>query len=554
VRHELQCYPAQLSNELEGQVGNGILSRSRILAIVSVSALLAACGSDNSGETADTTGGTNDTQGTVPASPPTEVEEPTRLRVASPAPNAGWDPHLVASSAASIAYLYPVYDRLLQFNVDMDVEPMLAESYEYSDDLLTLTMKLRTDVSFHDGASFDAEVAKANVERAKRLLPPGSQISLEAVTAVEATDPETLVIQLSEPDPSLLTHLAGFAGAMISPNVVDQEDIQTLPSGSGPYQPVLEDTTEITAVLQKVDSYWGVPAGADRMEISGVSDALTRLNGFRAGDFDVAVLAGGVIAGLKEEVENAGGQYHLYDGFFSLTLAMNPSTHPALADPRVRRALSLAIDRDSIADDLLGGDCSANAQMMADGVVGYEPELATTERDLDQARALLEEAGNPVLSFDIVAPAVDPWQSLPTVIQSQWADLDVDVSIEVKPPAEAPSAFRDQGMNFYAQNLRTGPLPGIVASDYVTRTPLPDDLPETVRQMITDASLLDPNSAEAGKLYTQINRALSEEPFHLWICNMTTVVVAADGVTGADGLPWARNSAVIDPTRLGIAS
>ncbi|MGH8966241.1 MAG: ABC transporter substrate-binding protein, partial [Actinomycetes bacterium] len=112
-----------------------------------------------------------------------------------------WDPAL-ADIGFDGPYLSAVYDPLVALDAESNPIPALATSWEYSPDFRTLTMDLRTGVTLDDGQAFDAAAAVANLEHLKAGARSGS--TYRNVESVEAVDPDTIVIHLTEKDDALL--------------------------------------------------------------------------------------------------------------------------------------------------------------------------------------------------------------------------------------------------------------------------------------------------------------------------------------------------------------
>src|SRR5690606_12811646 len=129
-------------------------------------------------------------------------------------------------------YLYPAYDRLTELTPDGEVIPMLAESWEFTDDDTVLRLDLRQDVVFHDGEPFNAEAVKANIERGQTLETSAVKPDLASIEEVVVVDDYTVELHLSSPGSSLPALLSDRAGMMISPGAFDNPDIDLMPVGA----------------------------------------------------------------------------------------------------------------------------------------------------------------------------------------------------------------------------------------------------------------------------------------------------------------------------------
>ncbi|WP_258933688.1 ABC transporter substrate-binding protein [Nesterenkonia pannonica] len=140
---------------------------------------------------------------------------------------------------------------------DGELAPMLAESWELSEDRLSLTLQLREDVTFSDGEPFNAEAVKANIEHFQEANGPMGT-ALKAVESVSAPEEFTAVLELSEPDPSLEMRLSTAGGFMGSPAALGTDEVTTSPVGSGPY--VVDETRTVTGsriAFSRNEEYWG---------------------------------------------------------------------------------------------------------------------------------------------------------------------------------------------------------------------------------------------------------------------------------------------------------
>ena len=359
-------------------VKDGILKKSsRLLLAATAGALaitLAACtGGATEPDEGDTT--------TAPLLTLGQFVEPT-----------SFDPS-AAQEGNAFPYFQAVYDALIKREPDGSLAPFLATEWEWDDSLTELTLTLRDDVTFTDGAAFDADAAVANIEHF--IATPGPQANqASAIESVEAADATTLVIELSEPDPSLEYSLASALGLMASPEALGTEDIASNPVGSGPY--VLESAvvgSEYTFVRN--DDYWGDPLPYDSVKFLLLPDETARVNALRSGQINASIFNN---PASSAELESAGfNVQHAplnWTGFvyFDRDGALNP----ALADPRVREAITVAIDKEGLLDNVGAGLGQLEDQIFPESSLSYLDDASGSDRfayDPDRARELLDEAG-----------------------------------------------------------------------------------------------------------------------------------------------------------------
>ncbi|MGE3619217.1 MAG: ABC transporter substrate-binding protein [Acidimicrobiia bacterium] len=521
-------------------------------ALVIAALLAAACGGDDDdgGGSAggDGTSTTADTGGSTGSG--SELDRDAELRLATLANFTGWDPHRVAGvGGPPTAFLLQVYDRLVTFSgADMEVVPMLATSWEFSDDLKSLTLSLRDDVVFHDGSAFDAEVAKANLERAAGLLP--SNLKLTTLQSVTVVDDTTVRLDLSAPDGTILDKLGTWAGAMVSGQVVAQQDINANPAGSGPYVPVVASSNETQVVYERNDDYWD-PEGAKvaRVTVRSIPDELTRLNAFRAGELDLTFFSPATYPDL-EGLSDA--EVETYESISPLVVAVNTKSEPGLT-PEVLKALSLGIDRATIGSELFYDQCPAQVQPFAPTVVGYQDGLDDLEYDADEARAQLEQAGGADLSVTmLVAAGLEPYASTAQVLQSQWQDLGLDVELTPLPGAEVSAAFGEGRGDTFTTLLIGGPSPAAALNSYQARSA--GYLPQSIIDARAEADTYELDSDEAQEAWAGIGSELAESPVAIPVCRPRAFVVSRPGVVGGADLPWLAVIQNMDWSALGVSA
>jgi peptide/nickel transport system substrate-binding protein len=339
---------------------------------------LAACGSG--GGSPQPSGGEGESQ-TAPLLTLGQFVEPTSFDPAS------------AQEGNAFPIYQAVYDSLIKRAPDGSLEPFLATEWEYNDDQTELTLTLRDDVTFTDGAEFDAVAAAANIEHFMEAGGPQAN-QASSIESVEAADPTTLVINLTQPDPSLEFSLANALGLMGSPDAIGSEQIASTPVGSGPY--TLESAivgSEYTFVRN--NEHWGDPLPYDSVKFSIIPDETARVNALRSGQINAAIFNAPTTAA---ELESAGFEVQHaplnWSGF--VYFDRDGELNPAFADPRVREAITVAIDKEGLLENTGAGLGELQDQIFPDTALSHLDDAAGSDRfayDPERARELLEEAG-----------------------------------------------------------------------------------------------------------------------------------------------------------------
>lgn len=349
---------------------------------------------------------------------------PIPLRIALPSAPTTLDPHL-HDERVTRTVLEQLYEGLTAFDPDMRVVPALATRWESPDDV-TWRFHLRAGVRFHDGRPLSAGDVAASLDRARTH--PRSKVSgyLVAVRSVRVVDSLSVEVRTERPYPVLLNKLTFVA---VVPPAAPPEIIG--PVGTGPYRVVGRDSAGGLA-LEAFTDYWRGPAAARRVELRFVPDGAERVR---------LLLAGGVAfvgdLGSTEvaSVEAAPCCRVVSRASLSVShLAMRVDARP-FSDPRVRRAIALALDRQAVVDTALRGLGKSALQLVSPEVFGYVADVRPVERDLGEARRLLAEAGfRNGLDLTLEhAPGVAP---LVAVVQGQLAAAGIRVSARARPWSE----------------------------------------------------------------------------------------------------------------------
>ena len=303
-----------------------------------------------------------------------------------------------ADSAWGNAALFhtAVYDTLLRTAADGTIEPGLATEWSYDDSQTQLTLKLRDDVVFSDGENFTAEVAAENLLRFREGASENAG-NLASVESVTPSGEDSVVLDLSQPDPALLTYLSQNSGLQASPASLDAPDAQVNPVGSGPY--VLDAGSSIVGsqyVLTARDDYWDPTIQHyANITINVYTDATALLNALKGGQLDYANLNS---TSQIPDAEAAGYTTHMQDvNWKGLILAdREGAVEEPLGDVRVRQAINYALDRPALLQAIESGYGEPTTQIFGTRTDAYDPELEDAyPYDPKKARELLAEAGYP---------------------------------------------------------------------------------------------------------------------------------------------------------------
>ncbi|MDZ7705109.1 MAG: glutathione ABC transporter substrate-binding protein [Trueperaceae bacterium] len=340
------------------------------------------------------------------------------------------DAHAITDSPSATVSSH-IVETLFELTPEGNIEPRLAESFTVSDDGLVWTLDLREDVMFHDGTPFNAEAVKYNLDR---FLDPELGFTfrflLARIEQVDVVDEYTVQLTLSDSFAPLLAHMTHSSTAMQSPAAIEEfgEDYGENPVGTGPFS--LETWNRGERIdLVRNDDYWGTLPGVAAVSFLAVPENTTRMALVETGEAHVAVrVPPQDIARLNAaeglSVENVSSVRTIYIYFNHL---LEPFT-----DVRVRQAVNYAVDKELIAEFVLGGAVRPSDAPVAPGIFGYTP-VGYYEYDPELARQLLADAGYPDgFSTTLYSPSGRYLQDIQTAeaIQSQLAEVGIDASIE----------------------------------------------------------------------------------------------------------------------------
>ncbi len=284
-----------------------------------------------------------------------------------------------------------VCDSLLRLDARLRFVPRLARTWEWSDDHLAITFHLRGDARWQDGRP----VTAADVARTLAVLRDPGRTSADqvqayaAIRAVETPDERTVVVRFREPNASAL-YL--FLAPLLPPGGPPAPG--ELPVGCGPWKLVRWEKDQ-RLVLAANRDYWDGPPGVDRLVIEVLRDYGTRLNALEAGRIDWTGLFPEQWERLKDDTSFR-DRFDILEGrilFYWYIAWRMDGSNPFFADARVRRAMTLAIDRQRYVETIGRGQAEV-------AVTSFHPEMACFDRTLRplpfdpaRARALLAEAG-----------------------------------------------------------------------------------------------------------------------------------------------------------------
>jgi peptide/nickel transport system substrate-binding protein len=374
--------------------------------------------------------------GAACSAPPDSGGDPSprdTLVFSAPADATTLDPHNTTDTESD-QVIHMVYEGLLAFDEKMQIVGRLAERWAVADDGVTWTFHLRRGIQFHDGTPFNAAAVQKNFGRVLDPVQKHKRLPLFVmVDRVEAVDEYTVRIRTKYPFGAFEPTIAHVSSAIVNPTVAakygaDFGRSAAAASGTGPYR-VSSWRKDEEIVLERVDNHWRGTPPTRRIVYRPIPEGAARVLALEAGDVDVIsrvpppdlkrLDAAPRIAVIR--TPSIGAQQ------FRFNLTKKP-----LNDVRVRQAISYAIDRRAIVEQLMTGFAVPSTGALTPIMRGYA-NLGEIPHDPEKARALLREAGfsNGFKTHISTTPRYPMGVELAEAVSAQLKAVGIEAAIQV---------------------------------------------------------------------------------------------------------------------------
>ncbi len=524
---------------------------TKIWALLAAFALLvAACGDDGEDATDTTDADAEQTEAAEEETTATSAAEATTTTAAEASAvteatiGLQLEPptlDLTASPAAAIpqVLLYNVYETLVRLQADGSIAPLLAESWDISDDGLTYTFNLRDGISFHNGDPLTADDVVFSIENVADNEAHPFTTTYAPISSVTAVDDSTVEVTLEQPSANLLFFMTQGQGVVLNQNALDT--IENSPVGTGPFT-FGSWTVGDSIVLTANDSYWGEPALLETVNFKYISDP-NALNNAMLGD-QLDIVAGVSAPELLAAFE-ADDRFEVQTGltYGEVTLSLN-GRRPPLDDIRVRQAVSHAIDRQAVVDLAYSGYGQTIGTFSTPLDPWYKDLTGVYPYDPDRAVELLTEADALDLTLELVLPPVSYATRGGEIIASQLEEVGINVNIT---PVEWGVWLEDVFANYdFDMSIVAHVEPLDLAQYGNPEYYWGDDSPE-VAPLLEQADA-EPDDAVRNELYGQVLDEITAQAADQWLFVLPALSVTKTGVTGYEvDLPGS-----LDVTQLAI--
>ncbi len=417
-----------------------------------------------------------------------------------------------------------IYDSLLAWDVDLNIIPALAESYEAPDEL-TYIFKLRQGVMFHDGAEMKAADVVYSILNAVDPPPPGVKIGqLANIAGAEAIDDYTVQFNMSTVDPAIPGVLAWSRYTPVVPEGIEDR-INTLTEGigTGPFK-LVEYVQDDRIVYEANPDYWnaGVPCIA-KLTLKVLADEQARVSNLRSGEIDGGIVTPDVVVTLEGE-----DSLEVQSGLFSAPRVIQLSMVEDVPwrDKRVRQAIRKVVDVQRIIDNVYAGE----AEMTGPIPPGYGDFPLPSDRlaelyavDVDAAKALMEEAGF-ADGFSVELQAISApreYTQIAEIVAEQCKQINIDVTVQ---PLEIGQFAENVGNGSYewastGRGMRGDPAHFVI--DFRNGTPLNvtwfgDGWNSDEINALYDEAYVELDQAARVPMYHELQEMIIDEAPHIY--------------------------------------
>ena len=352
------------------------------------------------------------------------------LKVAVVSEATSLDPITTNNVPSSIIFMQ-IHDALVTYDEELNIVPMLATSWEISEDGRTYTFQLREDVTFHNGEPFTAsDVVYAFTAGADPQYQSQWLGRFQQIEEIEAVDEHTVTLTLQAPNAAFLDQITYFGIPSSSAHQEKGADGYAIaPVGTGPFRFVSWSRND-RLVLERNDEYWLTRPHLDGVEFRAIPERSVAAVELETGGVDVAMsLNADDVLRLESNPDVTVGTTPTLSYYY---IAMNNQAGP-LQDVRVRRAIQYALPLDQIIDTIFGGVGAVRAYTtMAPGSLAYDESILEEIPGYDPQKALelLAQAGYPNgFSTTLYTPTDSNRRQLAELAQAALSVVGLDVEV-----------------------------------------------------------------------------------------------------------------------------
>ncbi|ODT66635.1 MAG: ABC transporter substrate-binding protein [Pelagibacterium sp. SCN 63-23] len=451
----------------------------------------------------------------------------------------GFDPfHQAADARIRLSVL--VYQGLFFEGADGRAQPLLAESYEVSEDGLVYTIKLRQGVKFHNGQAMTSEDVAYSynyIRNADNGSPGAGDFAM--VSNVEAVDENTVRFTLTDRNSSLPMTLGNKYGGVVPTGYFDDENaknrINVESVGTGPFK-LAEFVPNSHVTLERNEDYWeaGVPY-LDGIDFSILPNSASMLVALRNQRIDLVALSRP--QDVQQVASVSGLTIERWPSLAQTAIDLGSELKP-LDDVRVRQAISLAVDKAEITKAAVGEYGTVLGTMvsgMQDSWGLPLDQVPMQGPDVEKAEALMEEAGY-ADGFSMTLTSINgyDWMDPASVtLREQLAKIDITLDIQRVDLGVWVNNFRSSQMGFTFNDWAAQPDPNLLFYRHFHQKPDGADFrnwDNAEASALLDAGRAEADTAKRREIYDEFQTVLAETVPTIMLYSPDHVTVRNDKV------------------------
>ncbi|WP_125142694.1 ABC transporter substrate-binding protein [Clostridium transplantifaecale] len=422
-----------------------------------------------------------------------------------------------------------IFETLVKKDEEGNIVPGLAESWEQIDDK-TIRFKLRDNVYFHNGEKLTAEDVAYTIKRATEKPSSASIFASFDADNTKAVDELTVDVTTKAPFAAVYNYLTSTRGGIVSKKAVEEmgdDQFGRSPVGTGPFAfDSWVSGTNIT--LKRNDNYWGEKPAYSTLTLKFITETANRALEIESGNADIVLDPD---TGDLDRLAETDGLKVVSGDSYGMSYIVFSMDDEVLGDVRIRQALSMALDLDSLVETVYGSYATVSESVMPSTVFAYKSQ-GKHEYNIEKAKELLEEAGYADgLTIELNLPNGSEQQNIGVIAQNMWKEIGVTANISTASTSEIIAAGRrgDNQVTIMAATYSTGD-PGHALADFDTRS---DGFFRPVDKKIDE--LLDKGSAaydskERAAVYEELQDYIYHQYYMIGVANKTVNYVITDQV------------------------
>lgn len=495
-------------------------------------------GDDSTDDAADE-GGADDDGASEDAAACDATVPGTQIDYGTFAPNRAFDPTRSSGALVGGTEIAAVYDVLFIFDPETgEIVPHVAESLEPNEDFTQWTLKLRDGITYSDGTPLTAQLVSDNIDRYfEEGVTNTSGGFLQFITDRTVVDDLTLEMTLSTPIAEMGLIFADEPGMVVNTNAIgdDLDAFGVQPpdaAGLGPYIVERNIPGEETVLTARQD-YWGGPVCIETLRFVWIPGSQPTYEAWQNGDLNVAFLRDPVVIAASRE---AGDEGFFFNQDGGLMYSFNHRPERGTSDPRVREAVSLAIDETILNDRGYQGALQARKSYIGEGSRFFSDAVEAIPTDAERAATLVEEAkadgwdGTIQLEVQSSPPSPD----IALAVEGMLEAVGIEVEPSVLPVGENIAKLGEGDFDLIQTGFNSGPGTGVLSLVRNLSSTSPTNRNAYASEEM-DALLNEALATPGGELtdvMAEINNLINADFVALPIGSLDEGIIWADGISG----------------------